>query len=81
MNGGMKVFVGDISGQLIPYEVELSDTIRSLWSKIMHKLGFVDRKGMNLVFGGNDLEDGRTFADYNINPGSKINLTRRVGDG
>jgi hypothetical protein len=76
MNGGMEVSVRDFEGRLTTYEVESSDTIDSLWTKIMDKQGYSDRNRLSLVF-GSKLQDGRTLADYNIKSGSKISLTYR----
>ena len=43
--------------------IQPSDTIESLKARIQDKTGFLPKR---LFFGGNQLLEGRTLADYNI---------------
>jgi hypothetical protein len=57
--------------KIIEIDVEPNDSIRITKEKIEDAEGIPPEK-MQLIFSGNKLEDIRTLADYNIQPGSKI---------
>ena len=77
--GGMQIFVKTLNGETIALQVDPTDTVESLKTKVRDRVGIIPQQ-QSIFFAGRHLEEG-SLADYSIQRGSTLHLTLRMRGG
>lgn len=76
----MQIFVKTLHGKVITLDIEPSDTIASLKSKVQDKEGIPPNQ-QRLIFAGKELDDNNILSDYSIQKDSTIHLVLQLKGG
>ena len=76
----MQIFVKSLKSKIISFDINLCDTISKIKEEIQAREA-IPIKQQRLVFSGKQLEDNKTFDNYNIKKESTLQLLLRLNGG
>jgi large subunit ribosomal protein L40e len=65
LQGGIQLFAKTLTGKTVSIKVEEGESIEEVKAKIAEKEG-IPAEQQQIIFGGQQLQDGKTIDDYNI---------------
>lgn len=80
LRGGMQLFVKTLTGKTVTIDVEEGESIEDVKAKIAEKEG-IPPEQQRLIFGGQQLQDGKTIDDYDVGDDSTLHLVLRLRGG
>jgi len=80
LRGGMQLFVKTLTGKTVSIEIEEGESIEDVKAKIAEKEG-IPAEQQRIIFGGQQLQDGKTVDDYNIGDDATLHLVLRLRGG
>ena len=75
-----QIFCKTLNGKTITFDVDLTDKIYKL-KRLIREYEGISIVHQRLIFAGKQLEDNRTFSDYNIQQESTLHLSLRLRGG
>lgn len=76
---GSAVTIRALTGQILTFVVDLSDSVESLKARIAASPeGGVPPYDQRLIFNGTQLQDGRALSDFGIQAGSTLHMLHRL---
>merc|ERR1719232_1508397 len=78
--GGMQLFVKTLTGKTVTIEGEEGESIEDVKAKISEKEG-IPPEQQRLIFGGQQLQDGKTIDDYDVGDDATLHLVLRLRGG
>jgi len=76
----MQLFVKTLTGKTVSIEIEEGESIEDVKAKIAEKEG-IPPEQQRIIFGGQQLQDGKTIDDYNIGDDATLHLVLRLRGG